>query len=230
MRQWAVFSVAIFIVILVGVLALQMQEASAQTHLTADAGPNQTVSGPSPVLVTFQGSANVTNYTCNWYNQWALRRVTNECNPALAVNFGKKNPKPGAERTFWLEVTNTDTGERIADDVVITWTGPSVAPTQGDPADNGNVRLYGKNWGSAATAHCIVGTGWVKMEDDIVDSEGCVSSGPEDRSLVLLVGPGGWYVSDRNSGDDLEPPEQMDPGRLNPFAVRYKCMRYCLAF
>jgi hypothetical protein len=177
-----------------------------------------------------QGSANVANYTCNWYNQWALRRVTNECNPALAVNFGKKNPKPGAERTFWLEVTNTDTGERIADDVVITWTGPSVAPTQGDPADNGNVRLYGKNWGSAATAHCIVGTGWVKMEDDIVDSEGCVSSGPEDRSLVLLVGPGGWYVSDRNSGDDLEPPEQMDPGRLNPFAVRYKCMRYCLAF
>jgi hypothetical protein len=46
----------------------QVAFTAAQSSLTANAGPDQSVAG-NPATVAFSGSANVTNYRCDWYNQ-----------------------------------------------------------------------------------------------------------------------------------------------------------------
>jgi hypothetical protein len=82
MLKWAVFGIATLMVIVVGGVIVQMSNASAQTALKADAGPDQTVFGTNPVLVAFQGTANAADYVCRWLNQWNRLRADDICAPA----------------------------------------------------------------------------------------------------------------------------------------------------
>ena len=237
--KWLVFSLVNLIFIFAGGVTVQMNHAAAQTpQVKANAGPDQTVPGPSPVLVNFNGCASTGEITSSrWINQWREVRATDICDPQILVTF-HKNAKPGDKRTFTYEIQD-QAGHKSTDKVVITLgpANPSGAPS-GDPAEGHTItgtdhtylqwqcevgwqdftvgtledgRWYVRsqgvgedcNWGSAATADCLEGTHWIRIEDGFTDKEGCVSSGPEDRNLVLTVGSGGWYVSDRNSGDDL---------------------------
>jgi hypothetical protein len=214
----------------------QVAFTAAQSSLKANAGPDQTVA-ENPATVAFSGSANVTNYRCDWYNQWNLRRATNNCAPTFEVNFGK-NAKAGTKRTFKLEVTDTQTGQKATDRVTITFIGAIVAPPPDDPAEGhtltGQIYRYelwgcGGNtqnttvgtlddgrwylqstgagedciWGSAATVQCLQGTYWKRLENGLVDKEGCVSVSPEKRDLIVLMGIGGWVVIDNFDGTHI---------------------------
>jgi hypothetical protein len=111
------------------------------TTLTANAGPDQTVPGPSPVEVQFDGSGTTSTtgsaVSYKRFNQWGVLRAEGE-SPVIEVNFGYKNPKPGAKRTFTLVVADAE-GNTDDDQVVITLgkkqSSPPVAPPQpqGDP-------------------------------------------------------------------------------------------------
>jgi hypothetical protein len=124
--QWMTFGLMIISVLVFSIGPVAF--TSEQSSLKADAGPDQSVSG-NPATVAFSGSANVENYTCNWYNQWNLRRATNNCAPTFEVSFGK-NPKAGTTRTFKLEVTDLDTGTRATDRMTVTLSKSAVAPPQ----------------------------------------------------------------------------------------------------
>ncbi len=78
-----------------------------ETDLVANAGPDQTVSGPSPVAVQFDGSGStgdIVRYL--WYNQWGELRAEG-ATPVIEVSFGKDNPQPGTQRTFILVVEDS---------------------------------------------------------------------------------------------------------------------------
>src|SRR5918997_436845 len=71
-----------------------------ETDLIANAGPDQTVPGPSPVAVQFDGSGSTGDIVSyQWYNQYGLL-LAEEVAPVIEVNFGKDNPQPGTTRTF----------------------------------------------------------------------------------------------------------------------------------
>jgi hypothetical protein len=90
-----------------------------ETNLVANAGPDQTVSGPSPVDVQFDGSGSTGDIVSyKWYNQWGLLRAEGAA-PVIAVNFGRKGPKPGTTRTFTLAVEDSQ-GNTAQDQVTIT--------------------------------------------------------------------------------------------------------------
>jgi hypothetical protein len=85
----------------------------------ANAGPDQTVSGPSPVNVQFDGSGStgeIVSY--KWFNQWGQLRAEG-VSPVIEVNFGRKNAKPGTTRAFTLIVQDA-AGNSAKDKVVIT--------------------------------------------------------------------------------------------------------------
>jgi len=75
--------------------------------LVANAGPDQTVPGPSPVAVQFDGSGSTGDIVrYQWYNQYGLL-LAEEVTPVIEVNFGKDNPQPGTQRTFTLVVADS---------------------------------------------------------------------------------------------------------------------------
>jgi hypothetical protein len=86
--------------------------------LSASAGADITVPGPSSVEVWFDGDSNVIDYTCKWYNQWGTFR-SDLCDTLIEVNFGNNNPKPGTTRSFRLVVEDSE-GNAAEDWVVIT--------------------------------------------------------------------------------------------------------------
>jgi hypothetical protein len=87
----------------------------------ADAGPDQTVPGPSPVNVQFDGSGSTGDIVSyKWYNQWGLLRAEG-VTPDIEVNFGYDNPQPGTTRTFTLVVEDSQ-GNTAQDQVTITLT------------------------------------------------------------------------------------------------------------
>jgi hypothetical protein len=113
---------------------IQAQSAT----LTANAGPDQTVPGPSPVQVQFSGTGSTGNIVSyRWFNQFGLLRAEGP-EPVIEVNFGHKNPTPGTKRTFTLVVEDA-AGNTDDDQVVITLgkqqSPPPVTPPppQGDP-------------------------------------------------------------------------------------------------
>jgi hypothetical protein len=104
-------------------VTITLGETPKEEAPVADAGPDQTVAGPSPVKVNFDGSGSVGNIAdYKWYNQFGELRSegvgSSAAEPTLLVNFGK-NPKPGAKRTFRLVVEDSN-GQTDEDTVVIT--------------------------------------------------------------------------------------------------------------
>jgi hypothetical protein len=90
-----------------------------ETDLTANAGPDQTVSGSSPVAVQFDGSGSTGDIVrYQWYNQWGLLRAEG-ATPVIEVNFGYNDPQPGTQRTFTLVVEDSQ-GNTAQDEVTIT--------------------------------------------------------------------------------------------------------------
>jgi hypothetical protein len=94
-------------------------DAAAETALAANAGPDQTVPGPSPVTVQFDGSGSTGDIVrYQWYNQYGLLRAEG-ATPVIDVNFGYKDPQPGTQRTFTLVVEDAQ-GNTAQDQVTIT--------------------------------------------------------------------------------------------------------------
>jgi hypothetical protein len=90
-----------------------------ETDLTANAGPDQTVPGPSPVAVQFDGSGSTGDIVrYQWYNQWGLLRAEG-VTPVIEVNFGYDDPQPGTQRTLTLVVEDSQ-GNTAQDQVTIT--------------------------------------------------------------------------------------------------------------
>jgi hypothetical protein len=110
--------------------------SGSAAKVTADAGPDQTVPGPSPVMVSFDATPDDSNYRCEWRNQWNHLR-SSECDTSFEVSFGRKNPKVGTKRHFTLlvwDTNNTSKNQKPArDKVTIT-----LGKTQGaeDPLDS----------------------------------------------------------------------------------------------
>jgi hypothetical protein len=91
----------------------------AEPTITANAGPDQTVSGPSPVAVQFDGSGSTGDIVSyKWYNQYGLL-LAEEATPVIEVNFGYEDPQPGTTRTFTLVVADSQ-GNTAQDEVTIT--------------------------------------------------------------------------------------------------------------
>jgi hypothetical protein len=94
-------------------------DAAAETDLVANAGPDQTVPGPSPVNVQFDASGSTGDIVrYQWYNQWGLLRAEG-VTPVMEVNFGYTDPQPGTQRTFTLVVEDSQ-GNTAQDQVTIT--------------------------------------------------------------------------------------------------------------
>jgi hypothetical protein len=91
----------------------------AETNLTANAGPDQTVPGPSPVAVQFDGSGSTGDIVrYQWYNQYGLL-LAEGATPVIEVNFGHTDPQPGTQRTFTLVVADSQ-GNTAEDQITIT--------------------------------------------------------------------------------------------------------------
>jgi hypothetical protein len=100
--------------------------------MTANAGPDQTVSGPNPVDVQFDGSGSTGDIVAyRWYNQWGELRAEGE-SPVIEVNFGHENPQPGTTRKFRLVVEDVE-GNTDGDEVVITLGKGKETPPKGSP-------------------------------------------------------------------------------------------------
>jgi hypothetical protein len=117
---WVAFG-AIGIGALMGVWLADFGKVEAIDRLAADAGLDQTVRGPSPVRVRFDGRESVTESTdiisYKWYSQWGTLRAEGET-PTFKVYFGNKNPKPGTTRRFRLVVEDGE-GKTAQDWVTI---------------------------------------------------------------------------------------------------------------
>jgi hypothetical protein len=105
--------------------------AGQQPLVTADAGPDQTVPGPSPVEVQFDGSGSTGDIiSYRWINQFGGVRAE-EVSPTFEVDFGQ-DPQPGATRTFTLEVADAE-GNTDTDTVTITLAAPDSEPPPPPP-------------------------------------------------------------------------------------------------
>src|SRR5918996_2556779 len=103
---------------------------AAPPPVTADARPDHTLPGPSPVEVQFDGSGSTGDIiSYKWINQFGQVRAE-EVSPTFEVNFGQ-NPQPGTTRTFTLEVADAE-GNTDTDTVTITLAAPPPPPPQGE--------------------------------------------------------------------------------------------------
>jgi hypothetical protein len=107
----------------------QVTNGEAETDLVANAGPDQTVPGPSPVAVQFDGSGSTGDIVSyKWYNQWGLL-LAEGATPVIEVNFGYEDPQPGTQRTFTLVVEDSQ-GNTAQDQVTITLGETEAADTE----------------------------------------------------------------------------------------------------
>jgi hypothetical protein len=89
-----------------------------ETNLVANAGPDQTVPGPSPVNVQFDGSGSTGDIVSyKWQDQEGMLRAEG-VTPVIEVNFGQ-DPPPGTQQTFTLVVEDSQ-GNTAQDQVTIT--------------------------------------------------------------------------------------------------------------
>jgi hypothetical protein len=121
------------VLLLAGIAHIVPSDSTVEAHpdvLAANAGPDQTVVGPSPVMVQFDGSGSQPSSGCpeidsyKWYNQWGDLRAEGVA-PIFEVNFGHQDSKPGTSRTFTLVVEDCADepphhGVSHADEVTIT--------------------------------------------------------------------------------------------------------------
>jgi hypothetical protein len=125
---------------------------------SAEAGPDQTVPGPSPVEVQFDGSGSTGDIVSyKWINQFGEVRAE-EVSPTFEVNFGR-NPRPGVTRTFTLENADAE-GNTDTDTIKITL-GETAKDNegQGDPAQEqgltGAEHVY-EAWGTGGNVQSII--------------------------------------------------------------------------
>ncbi len=79
-----------------------------ETNLVASAGPDQTVPGPSPVDVQFDGSGStgdIVSYQWHDYDEEGAVLAEGVA-PVITVDFGQ-DPQPGTTRIFTLVVTDS---------------------------------------------------------------------------------------------------------------------------
>jgi hypothetical protein len=89
-----------------------------ETTLVANAGPDQTVPGPSPVDVQFDGSGSTGDIVSyQWYDQEGVL-LAEGVTPVITVDFGQ-DPQPGTQRIFTLVVADAQ-GNTAQDAVTIT--------------------------------------------------------------------------------------------------------------
>lgn len=164
------FSLLLFLAVVGGLGYIWETSAQEADQLTADAGPDQTVAGPSPVMVHFLGKANTEEFNCVWFNQWDRIRA-NGCDVTFAVNFGNKEAKPGTTRSFLLDVSRPDgTGGSAYDWVTITLgdstavppSTPTPTPTPEPPA--GDPRLGTSFSGVSTSYRNADNTAWQSIE------------------------------------------------------------------
>jgi hypothetical protein len=97
----------------------RVTDGGGEPDLIANAGPDQTVPGPSPVTVQLDGSGSTGDIVSyKWYNQYGLLRAEGVA-PVIDVNFGYDDPQPGTARTFTLVVADSQ-GNTAQDEVTIT--------------------------------------------------------------------------------------------------------------
>jgi hypothetical protein len=117
-------------------------DGEGEPGLVANAGPDQTVPGPSPVTVQLDGSGSTGDIVrYQWYNQYGLLRAEG-ATPVIEVNFGYDDPQPGTARTFTLVVEDSQ-GNTAQDEVSITLgetEEEETPPPEAEPSLNPQVR------------------------------------------------------------------------------------------
>jgi hypothetical protein len=130
MKRNLALSLVVFLALVV--VGTQLSWRAEAQALEANAGADQTVPGPSPVAVQFNGSGSTGNIASyRWLNQWGQLRAEGE-SPIIEVNFGYKNPQPGTTRTFSLVVTDA-AGTDVQDAVTVTLGSPEKPPPDETP-------------------------------------------------------------------------------------------------
>jgi hypothetical protein len=138
----------------------------AETNLVANAGPDQTVPGPSPVAVQFDGSGSTGDIVSyQWYNQYGLL-LAEEVTPVIEVNFGKDNPQPGTQRTFTLVVADSQ-GNTAEDQVTITL-GETPEEEKTPPPEVASTITLNPTEGLPGTEVTATGSGWIAGETVII--------------------------------------------------------------
>jgi hypothetical protein len=133
-------------------------DAAAETDLVANAGPDQTVPGPSPVAVQFDGSGSTGDIVrYQWYNQWGLLRAEG-MTPVIEVNFGYNDPKPGIQRTFILVVEDSQ-GNTAQDQVTITL-GETAEEEEPLPPEDQPTIILDPAEGAPGAEVTATGSGW----------------------------------------------------------------------
>jgi hypothetical protein len=133
-------------------------EGEGKTDLSANAGADQTVPGPSPVAVQLDGTGStgdIVRYL--WYNQYGLLRAEG-ATPVIDVNFGYNDPQPGTTRTFTLVVEDSQ-GNTAQDDVSITL-GETEEEETPPPEAEPTITLDPTE-GPPGTEVTVTGSGWV---------------------------------------------------------------------
>jgi hypothetical protein len=168
-----------------------VSDAAAETDLTANAGADQTVPGPSPVAVQFDGSGStgdIVRYL--WYNQYGLLRAEG-VTPVIDVNFGYTDPQPGTQRTFTLVVEDSQ-GNTVQDEVTITL--GEIEESDTEPPTISWVKPVGND------AVYQAASGTIDLEVDASDSSGI--------RLVEFLRWGGPIQQEVEIGTDSSPPYQ----------------------
>jgi hypothetical protein len=137
-----------------------------ETDLTANAGPDQTVSGSSPIAVQLDGSGSTGDIVrYQWYNQWGLLRAEG-VTPVIDVNFGYNDPQPGTARTFILVVE--DSQGNIAQDEVTITLGETPEEEETPPPDAQPTITLEPTEGPPGTEVTATSSGWIVGETVII--------------------------------------------------------------
>jgi hypothetical protein len=138
----------------------------AEANLTANAGPDQTVPGPGPVAVQFDGSGSTGDIVSyQWYNQWGLL-LAEGATPVIEVNFGRTDPQPGTQRTFTLVVADSQ-GNTAEDQVTITL-GETPEEEKTPPPEAQPTIALDPLEGLPGTEVTATGSGWTAGETVII--------------------------------------------------------------
>jgi hypothetical protein len=144
--------------------ATAAQDTQQNQPLVADAGPDQPIPGPSPVIVLFDGGYSQGDVqSCAWYNQWGELRA-HTCYVRFAVNFGNNDPKPGTTRTFKLVVTDSE-GNTAEDEVTLTLQNPEDVPLDPLPENLSSFNGMSFTYDDGGESHLNVQMGFFTDKD-----------------------------------------------------------------